>query len=235
MTPQVGLVCRLLGMLPAAARWEPTAHRRLCSRHLRQACLQTYRQSHVPACCLQESAVQGLDEATGASLKLSILNPKGRIWTMVAGGGASVIYADTVGDLGYAHELGNYAEYSGGPSTAETHAYARTLLDAATANPDGRGRALIVGGGIANFTNVAATFKGIIQAFRERAAAIKASKMKIFVRRGGPNYKAGLDMMRALGAELGVPIEVYGPEASMTGICQHAIDYISSFDTNGGQ
>ncbi len=28
---------------------------------------------------------------------------------MVAGGGASVIYADTVGDLGYAHELGNYA------------------------------------------------------------------------------------------------------------------------------
>jgi succinyl-CoA synthetase beta subunit len=24
------------------------------------------------------------------------LNPEGRIWTMVAGGGASVIYADTV-------------------------------------------------------------------------------------------------------------------------------------------
>ncbi|MCI76332.1 ATP-citrate synthase, partial [Trifolium medium] len=28
---------------------------------------------------------------------------------MVAGGGASVIYADTVGDLGFANELGNYA------------------------------------------------------------------------------------------------------------------------------
>lgn len=36
---------------------------------------------------------------------------------MVAGGGASVIYADTVGDLGYAEELGNYAEYSGAPNT----------------------------------------------------------------------------------------------------------------------
>lgn len=45
---------------------------------------------------------------------------KGRVWTMVAGGGASVIYADTVGDLGYAEELGNYAEYSGAPSTDET-------------------------------------------------------------------------------------------------------------------
>jgi succinyl-CoA synthetase beta subunit len=40
--------------------------------------------------------------AAGASLKLTILNPKGRVWTMVAGGGASVIYTDTVGDLGYA-------------------------------------------------------------------------------------------------------------------------------------
>jgi ATP citrate (pro-S)-lyase len=29
--------------------------------------------------------VHSLDEATGASLKLSILNPRGRIWTMVAG------------------------------------------------------------------------------------------------------------------------------------------------------
>lgn len=30
--------------------------------------------------------------------------------------GASVIYADTVADLGYADELGNYAEYSGAPN-----------------------------------------------------------------------------------------------------------------------
>ncbi|KAF7829339.1 ATP-citrate synthase alpha chain protein 1 [Senna tora] len=34
----------------------------------------------------------------------------------VTWGGASVIYADTVGDLGYASELGNYAEYSGAPN-----------------------------------------------------------------------------------------------------------------------
>jgi ATP citrate (pro-S)-lyase len=33
---------------------------------------------------------------TSASLKFTVLNPMGRIWTMVAGGGASVIYADTV-------------------------------------------------------------------------------------------------------------------------------------------
>jgi ATP citrate (pro-S)-lyase len=55
-------------------------------------------------------------------------------------------------------ELGNYGEYSGAPNTAETEAYARTVLDCATSNLDGRGRALIIGGGIANFTDVAATF-----------------------------------------------------------------------------
>ncbi len=44
-----------------------------------------------------------------------------RVWLMVAGGGASVIYTDTVGDLGFAQELGNYGEYSGAPNTQETY------------------------------------------------------------------------------------------------------------------
>jgi ATP citrate (pro-S)-lyase len=57
-----------------------------------------------------------------------------------------------VGDLGYAQELGNYGEYSGAPNTAETYSYAKTVLECVTANPDGRGRALLIGGGIANFT-----------------------------------------------------------------------------------
>ena len=96
-----------------------------------------------------EAAVAALDESTGSSLKLTLLNPRGRIWTMVAGGGASVIYSDTVADLGFASELANYAEYSGGPSTAETYGFARKLFGAAKAAPDGRGRALIVGGGAA--------------------------------------------------------------------------------------
>jgi len=37
--------------------------------------------------------------------------------------------------------------------------------------------------------DVAATFKGIIQAIREVAPAIKAANMKLFIRRGGPNYQ----------------------------------------------
>ncbi|CAN6446246.1 unnamed protein product [Victoria cruziana] len=175
-----------------------------------------------------ESFIHKLDEKTSASLKFTVLNPKGRIWTMVAGGGASVIYADTVGDLGYATELGNYAEYSGAPNEEEVLQYARVVIDCVTANPDGQKRALVVGGGIANFTDVAVTFNGIIKALREKEAKLKAARVHIYVRRGGPNYQTGLAKMRALGQEIGIPIEVYGPEATMTGICQQAIECITT-------
>ncbi len=175
-----------------------------------------------------EQYIHELDEQTGASLKFTVLNAKGRVWPMVAGGGASVIYADTVADLGFAAELGNYGEYSGAPNTNETYQYARTLLDCATASPDGKPRALLIGGGIANFTDVAATFKGIIQALREKADGLKAANVHIYVRRGGPNFQSGLAMMRALGQELGVPLEVYGPETSMTGICEQAIKCVQA-------
>lgn len=69
-----------------------------------------------------------------------------------------------------------------------------------------------------------------LQALREKAAAVKAAKMKLFVRRGGPNYQAGLALMRQLGQELDIPIDVYAPDSSMTGICKLAIDYVRSFD-----
>ncbi len=52
--------------------------------------------------------------------------------------------------------------------------------------------------------------------------------MKLFVRRGGPNYLAGLALMKKLGEDTGLPIEVHGPEASMTGICSRAIEYVQA-------
>jgi len=174
----------------------------------------------------EEQFISELDSKSGSSLKLTLLNPEGRIWTIVAGGGASVIYADTIVDLGMGGELANYGEYSGNPNTEETYLYAKTLLDLATRNTDGKPRALIIGGGIANFTDVAKTFTGIIQALREYKDKMKAAGVRIYVRRGGPNYQTGLKLMRELGDELGIPIEVHGPEAQMTNIVPMAIEYV---------
>jgi len=166
----------------------------------------------------EERFVKELDEKTGASLKLTVLNPAGRIWTMVAGGGASVIYTDTIVDLGGQSELANYGEYSGDPNAELTYQYARTILDLMTRQPDpqGRPKVLIIGGGIANFTDVAKTFSGIIRALTEFKEPLKKVNARIYVRRGGPNYQRGLEMMRQLGATLGVPVEVHGPETHMT-------------------
>jgi succinyl-CoA synthetase beta subunit len=142
---------------------------------------------------------------------------------MVAGGGASVIYADTITDLGYITELANYGEYSGDPSEEFTYLYANTILDLMTRKVNPNGKFLIIGGGIANFTDVANTFKGIIKALKEHQKNLQENKVKIYVRRGGPNYLEGLCQMRALGEKIGVPIEVYGPETHMTKIVSMAL------------
>lgn len=172
----------------------------------------------------EESYIADLDAKTGASLKLTVLNPLGRIWTMVAGGGASVVYSDAISALGYAHELANYGEYSGAPSQAQTYEYAKTILDLMTRgdhHPDGK--VLIVGGGIANFTNVAATFKGIVNALKDFQHRLITHSVRIFVRRGGPNYQEGLKLMSQLGETLGVPIHVFGPETHITAIVPMAL------------
>ena len=172
----------------------------------------------------EEAAIAEADSKSGASLKLTILNPMGRIWTMVAGGGASVVYADTIADMAGVEDLANYGEYSGGPTTGETKFYAETIFDLMTRYDDPRGKVLIIGGAIANFTDVAKTFTGIIQAFEIYAEKLKAHKTKIYVRRGGPNYEKGLKDIKEAADRLGLDIEVYGPETHVTDIVRMALE-----------
>lgn len=171
----------------------------------------------------EEAYIADLDSKSGASLKLTILNKNGRIWTMVAGGGASVIYADTICELGGAAELANYGEYSGAPSEQQTYEYAKTILSMMTKERHPDGKILLIGGGIANFTNVAATFKGIVKALREFQTKLIEHNVSIFVRRAGPNYQEGLRVMRETGNTLGVPVHVFGPETHMTAIVAMAL------------
>ena len=179
----------------------------------------------------EEKAIAIADSKSGASLKLTILNPMGRVWTMVAGGGASVVYADTIADFaeengGNISDLANYGEYSGGPTTSETKFYADTIIDLMTRHKDAKGedKILIIGGAIANFTDVAKTFTGIIQSFEENAQKIIEHNTKIYVRRGGPNYEKGLEAIKTAANKLGLYIEVYGPETHVTDIVRMALE-----------
>ncbi|VDN28605.1 unnamed protein product [Gongylonema pulchrum] len=185
---------------------------------------------------VEEKYIADLDSKSGASLKLTVLNRHGRIWTMVAGGGkrkknreistnvneeivcfasfgrdvthssasdvVTVIihFRDTVCDLGGIAELANYGEYSGDPSETMTFEYAKTILGMLTeGQPHPNGKVLIIGGSIANFTNVANTFKGIVRAFEAYQERLREHKVTVYVRRGGPNYQEGLRKMKESG------------------------------------
>lgn len=171
----------------------------------------------------EEAFVKQLDQSSGSSLKLTILNEHGRIWTMVAGGGASVVYADTISDLGYGNELANYGEYSGAPTLMETYDYAKTIFSLMTKHKDPTGKILIIGGGIANFTDVAATFQGIQKALAEFVEQLLEHKVEIWVRRAGPNYQEGLQNMRKTADTLGLSMHLYGPETHMTAVVPMAL------------
>lgn len=174
--------------------------------------------------CPEEKMIEEIDEKSGASLKLTVLNPQGLIWTLVAGGGASVVYADTIADFWSVDELANYGEYSGNPTTEETYIYAKTVLDLMTREKDAQGRdkILLIGGAIANFTDVAKTFLGIIQAFNEMSEKMKKTGVKIYVRRGGPNHKIGLENIKKAAESLGLSIKVFDSSHHMTDIVKLA-------------
>lgn len=172
----------------------------------------------------EEAYIADLDAKTGASLKLTVLNPNGRIWTLVAGGGASVVYADAIASAGFADELANYGEYSGAPTESQTYHYARTVLDLLLRAPvSDKGKVLFIGGGIANFTNVASTFKGVIRALRDFSSQLKEQNTQIWVRRAGPNYQEGLKNIKAATQELGLNAKVFGPEMHVSGIVPLAL------------
>jgi succinyl-CoA synthetase beta subunit len=73
-------------------------------------------------------------------LKAYNLNTRRQNMKYGSRGGASVIYADTVCDLGFSKELANYGEYSAIPSTEFTYLYAKTILDLMTTNKTSAGK-----------------------------------------------------------------------------------------------
>lgn len=168
-----------------------------------------------------ETAIKDIDENSGASLKFKVLNPDGKIWTLIAGGGASVLYTDAIVELGYQDELANYGEYSGNPSKDEVFQYCDLIfkyygerhydfsvgLDKCY---------LFIGGGVSNFTDVKATFMGIILAIEKNLELFK--NVIVRVRRGGVNEKEGLNYLYQKLVSFGINVEVYGSETMITKI-----------------
>ncbi|MBV9159871.1 MAG: hypothetical protein JO019_04715, partial [Candidatus Kaiserbacteria bacterium] len=141
-----------------------------------------------------EERIEALAATTPASLKLSVLNPDGALFFLLSGGGGSIVIADEAALEGMSDRVGNYGEYSGGPSREETYLYAREIVQLLLDSKAPK-KALVIAGGVANFTDVKKTFAGIIDALTEGAQELRDADIKVFVRRGGPNEAAGLSLM----------------------------------------
>jgi len=163
-----------------------------------------------------EKQIKNLDESTGASFKFKLLNKNGSIWTLVAGGGASVLYTDAIVNSGYKEQLGNYGEYSGNPSRAYVFKYVDMVLQTILSSNTKEQIYLFVGGGISNFTDVYKTFEGILDGIQKYANKIKKRNIKIFVRRGGLNYKKALTVFQQICEDLDIYCQCFGPEIHIT-------------------
>ncbi len=160
-----------------------------------------------------ELDVMAVDSKIKGSVKF-IEIPGGDTAMLPAGGGASVYYSDAVVARG--GKLANYAEYSGDPPD-----WAVEVLTEKVCSLPGI-KNIIVGGAIANFTDVKKTFGGIIAGFRKAKDDGKLKGVKIWVRRGGPREKEGLEAMKALREE-GFDIHVYDRHTPLTDIVDMAL------------
>jgi succinyl-CoA synthetase beta subunit len=167
-------------------------------------------------------AVEELASQSQASFRLAVLNPNGSIFLLLSGGGASVVLADEVFNQGRGHELGNYGEYSGNPNTEETLIYTRQIISLMLDSKAER-KVLVIAGGVANFTDVRATFKGVIAALDEAKDDMRGQGIKVYVRRGGPFEAEGLAMMREFLEREGLLGEVSGPDMMLSEIIPRAM------------
>ncbi len=173
----------------------------------------------------EEKNVQQLAENSQAAFSLEVLNPNGSIFMMLSGGGASIVLADEIANLGYGQELANYGEYSGNPNAEETYIYAKNLLSLLLKS-NAKNKVLIIAGGVANFTDVRITFKGLIKALEEITRELQKQKIRIFVRRGGPYQEEGLLDMETFLKKTNLLGIVRGPEMVLTDIVTIAISNI---------
>jgi len=165
----------------------------------------------------REIAVQEIDKGEkyyqGTAGKYIEL--EGDIAVLFSGGGASIANMDALYQVGL--KPANYTEYSGNPPQEKVFELSKIVLS----KPNLKG--LWIVGGVANFTDIAATFAGIVQAIDE----LKPN-FPIVVRRAGPNDKEGIRMLEECAKRNNLQIKIFGKEVSMSETAQVLVDMINN-------
>lgn len=174
-----------------------------------------------------ENTIYELNQGSAASFSFRVMNREGAIWLLLSGGGASITIADEAANHGKADLIGNYGEYSGGPTREETQLYTEALL-AQMFESSARPKALVIAGGVANFTDVKKTFAGIIDAFTQHMQQLHEHNVRVYVRRGGPNEKEGLELMEKFLKQHDIYGSVHGSDTVLTDVINEALEYVDA-------
>lgn len=162
----------------------------------------------------EEITVRKLDNESPASFNLEVINPDGSIFLLLSGGGASVVIADEIFTMGYGELLANYGEYSGNPSAYETELYAEQVIQLLLKST-AKKKVVLIGGAVANFTDIKNTFKGIINVLEKHSETLHSQGVKFYVRRGGPRQAEGLKAIAETLERLDILGGVYDPSTSI--------------------
>lgn len=174
-----------------------------------------------------EMTINELNIGSPASFSFRVLNKNGSVWLLLSGGGASITIADEAANRQKAELIGNYGEYSGGPTREEAQVYAEAVIRQMLESSAAR-KALIVAGGVANFTDVKKTFGGVIDALAKYLDQLQAAQIKVYVRRGGPNEKEGLAAMETFLKKHDIYGSVHGSDTVLTEVVDEALDYVDA-------
>lgn len=126
----------------------------------------------------------------------------GDVAVLFSGGGASIANMDEL--IKARLKPANYTEYSGNPPREKVAQLAKIVLS----KPGLKG--LWIAGGVANFTDIAATFQGIIDALDE----VKPT-YPIVIRRAGPNEAEGKRLMQECADRNNLNMKIFGKEIAM--------------------
>ncbi|MBH41095.1 MAG: hypothetical protein CL685_00070 [Candidatus Magasanikbacteria bacterium] len=152
----------------------------------------------------REVAVKNIDKGEGyyRGTAGKYIEMDGDIAVLFSGGGASIAAMDALIRAGLSPA--NYTEYSGNPPKEKVYELAKIVLS----KPGIRG--LWIAGAVANFTDIAATFSGIIQALDEVQPTFP-----IVVRRAGPNDTEAVVLMQECARRNGFPLTIFGKEVGI--------------------
>lgn len=142
------------------------------------------------------------DDHRGVAGK-TFIDLDGDIAILTSGGGASMTLMDALMD--YEAKPANFTEYSGDPPQEKVEKLTRIVLN--KKNLSG----LLIGGVIANFTNIAETLRGILTVLIE-----KKPKFPIVIRRAGPNDEEAKKMMMDAKNSYNLDLHYYDENTPLT-------------------